>query len=99
MLSLFLLTLAIQTPQAAPQVVTVAPNTTTSATAPGALPQPMREGERLICRTESVLGSNRRQRVCMTAEQRQQAREQSRELRERLDRPFNPAAAESNGGG
>ena len=81
-----------------PRIVTVAPNTTTATVAPGALPDAVREGDRLICRTESVVGTNRRQRVCMTAAQRQAQREQSRDLLDGMNRlPADPLPTASGG--
>ena len=71
--------------QAEPKVVTLSNSTPTTALNPGALPEQPREGERLICRTETVIGSNRRRRICMTAAQRQAAREQSEQFRSSIN--------------
>lgn len=67
------------------RVVEVTPNRSAAVNAPGMLPDPVQPGDRLICRTESVVGSNRRQRVCMTQAQRNAMRDQSRDMRERMD--------------
>ena len=85
--------------QDAPRVVEVAPAAPVSANAPGSLPSNPQAGERLICRSEVVLGSNRRQRVCMTAEQRARLREESRDFRNAMDQPYNPDVAAPKGGG
>jgi hypothetical protein len=82
----------------APRVVQVTPNSSVAVTAPGALPDAVRPGDRLICRTESVVGSNRRQRVCMTEAQRTAVREQSRDMRERLDNQTAPPLPTASGG-
>lgn len=85
--------------QESPRVVEIAPAMPVSANAPGSLPSNPQAGERLICRSEPVLGSNRRQRVCMTAEQRTRLREESRDFRNAMDQPYNPDAAAPKGGG
>ncbi|MET4684562.1 hypothetical protein [Brevundimonas faecalis] len=84
---------------ATPREVEVSAVAPASANNPGALPNQPQPGERLICRTEPVLGSNRRQRVCMTAEQRARLREESREYRNAMDQPYNPDAGAPKGGG
>lgn len=84
-ISFAFLALALLQEPSQPRVVEVTPNATGAVTAPGSLPDPVQPGDRLVCRTESVVGSNRRRRVCMTQEQRQAMREQSRDLRERMD--------------
>lgn len=76
---------AALTQQAEPRTVTISAVTPATALAPGSLPEQPREGERLICRTESVVGSNRRKRVCMTAEQRLVIREQSERFRSSIN--------------
>lgn len=82
----------------APRVVTVTPNSSSSIAVPGALPDPARPGDRLICRTESVVGSNRRRRVCMTEAQRNAIREQSRDLRDNMNLvPAEPLPSPSGG--
>lgn len=81
------------------RTVTVSSSTPVTALAPGSLPEQPREGERLICRTESVVGSNRRKRICMTAAQRDAMREQSRDLREGMDRLAAPPLPTPSGGG
>lgn len=96
----FALTAALLAGQtAAPRVVEISPVTPASASNPGALAERPREGERLICRTESVVGSNRRQRVCMSAEQRERIRQESQDYRRNMDQPFEPGAATRAGGG
>lgn len=82
----------------APRVVQVTPNSSAAVNAPGSLPDAVRPGDRLICRTESVVGSNRRQRVCMTEAQRTAMREQSRDIRERLDTQTAPPLPSASGG-
>lgn len=85
-------------PEGNARVVTVTPNSGAAAAAPGALPDPVRPGDRLICRTESVVGSNRRRRVCMTQAQRDAQRDQSRDLRDGLNRlPAEPLPGSSGG--
>lgn len=86
-------------PASPPRVVQIAPGAPGAAAAPGTLPEPTRVGERLICRSEPVLGSNRRERVCMTAEQRDQRRQNSLDYRNGMDQPANPEAATRAGGG
>ncbi len=54
--------------------------------------------QRLVCRTESVVGSNRRRRVCLTAAERDAMRNHSREIRENMDRQYNEGAAGASGG-
>ncbi|MDZ4365122.1 hypothetical protein [Brevundimonas sp.] len=51
-----------------------------------------RDPERMICRTESVVGTNRRRRVCMTARERDERRESSSSARDRLERNLDPNA-------
>lgn len=82
-LAVFAAALLQQSP--APRVVQITPNASATAITPGALPDAVRSGDRLICRTESVVGSNRRQRICMTQAQRDAMRDQSRDVRERMD--------------
>ena len=95
-MSLAFLALALLQEPSKPRVVEVTPNATAAVTAPGSLPDPTQPGDRLVCRTESVVGSNRRRRVCMTQAQRQAMREQSRNLRERMDSlPVEPSPASS----
>lgn len=55
------------------------------------------DGDRVICRRERVLGSNRPQRICMTQTEWQYARDASRETRDRSLRevPFD----QGEGGG
>ncbi|MBW8303564.1 MAG: hypothetical protein K0M78_06415 [Brevundimonas sp.] len=55
--------------------------------------------ERLVCRREHVVGSNRRQQVCMTVRQRAQLRDDSRRQADRTGRgndqqytPVHPAS-------
>ena len=83
LLTLALLAALVQ--QSEPRTVTVSTATPTAALAPGSLPEQPREGDRLICRTESVVGTNRRKRVCMTAAQRLAAREQSEQFRSSIN--------------
>lgn len=85
------------TPQ--PRQVEISPGAPASAASPGTLPDPVAPGDRLICRSEPVLGSNRRQRVCMTAEQRDKLRHDSQQLRDSLDSPYNENIGNRNGGG
>lgn len=96
---LFAVMLLQAQPMRSPQTVEIAPGSPPSAAAPGSLPEEVREGDRLICRSEPVLGSNRRQRVCMTAAQRQRLRDESSQFRDSLDRQYNPAVGEQKGGG
>lgn len=94
------LTLALMLQQApvTPRPVQIAPGAPSSASAPGSLPEHVRPGDRLICRSEPVIGSNRRQRVCMTTAQREARRQNSLEFRDSMDRPYNPDLAVTNGG-
>ena len=84
---------------ATPRVVEISPTTPSSAVNPGTLAERPREGDRLICRSESVLGSNRRQRVCMSAQQRDRIRQESQDFRRNMDQPFDPGATSRTGGG
>lgn len=93
------LTLQVNNGGAQPRPVEIAPTTPVSAAAPGALPEPLSPGDRLICRSEPVLGTNRRQRVCMTAAQRERLRHDSQQFRESLDNPYNPNVGRRDGGG
>jgi hypothetical protein len=96
----FALTAALLAGQTAtPRVVEISPVTPSSAANPGALAERPREGERLVCRTESVVGSNRRQRVCMSAEQRDRIRQESQDFQKSMNQPFEPGAADRGGGG
>lgn len=75
-----------QTPPAVATVPTVLP--------PVVVVEPPRDPEeRIVCRTESVVGSNRRQRVCMTLAEREERRVASQSQQQRLDRLANPSAA------
>lgn len=67
------------TPSQAPATTTLPPVSVTGA-APAADP-----ADRIVCRREHVMGSNRPQRVCMTVRQRDLEREQSREFGNRMD--------------
>ena len=96
---LFALMLSQASSAPSPKTVEIVPGSPPSAAAPGSLPEEVREGDRLICRTEPVLGSNRRQRVCMTAAQRQRLRDESSQFRDSLDRQYNSSVGEQNGGG
>jgi hypothetical protein len=66
-------------PAQAPVATTLPPVSVTGA-APAADP-----ADRIVCRREHVMGSNRPQRVCMTVRQRDLEREQSREFGNRMD--------------
>ncbi|MDO9588993.1 MAG: hypothetical protein Q8R45_12125 [Brevundimonas sp.] len=78
---LFALALAgFQTPSAPSATVQAAPGDASTA-APVTDP-----GDRMVCRREHVLGSNRRERVCMTARQRAQIEDRSREQLQRSGR-------------
>ncbi len=79
---------AVETTPTEPRPVTAAPATPPTSAA--------RPEERVICRSERVVGSNRMQRVCMTRAQRQAVHDQFREARERMDtnRPAEPNEAE-----
>ncbi|WP_453977937.1 hypothetical protein [Brevundimonas sp. Marseille-Q4549] len=92
------LALMLQQAAAAPRPVEIAPGAPSTAAAPGTLPEPARPGDRLICRSETVVGSNRRQRVCMTAVQRDTRRQNGLALRDSMDRPYNPDLAVSSSG-
>ena len=81
-----------------PRPVVVSPTSPVSATNPGSLPDRVQPGERRICRSESVVGSNRRQRVCMTQAQRDQRREESRDYRNRMDTLTSEPLPEPSGG-
>lgn len=81
-----------------PRVVEMAPAAPATAMVPGTLPNRPKDGEQLICRTESVVGSNRRQRVCMSAAQRDALRAQSTNLREGLDQMLTPRMEAPTGG-
>ncbi|WP_312688660.1 hypothetical protein [Brevundimonas nasdae] len=82
-----------------PRTVEIAPGAPSSAAIPGSVSEQVRPGDRLICRTEPVLGSNRRERICMTAAQRERMRENSRDFREGMDRQTNPNLTSSGGSG
>lgn len=69
-----------------------APPPATAATATAEAQTPTEGPDRVVCRSQSVVGSNRRQRICMTARERDRQRDESREYRERMDRGYNPAA-------
>jgi hypothetical protein len=69
-----------------------APATALPAVAATVQTQAEADGDRLVCRTESVVGSNRRRRVCMTVRERDERRETSNSMRDRLDRNLDPAA-------
>ncbi|HZW15461.1 MAG TPA: hypothetical protein VFF66_04310 [Brevundimonas sp.] len=72
---------APQTPSAQPSTA-AAPNTAAAQTeAPAEDPE-----ERVVCRREHVVGSNRRQQVCMTVRQRAQLRDESRRQADRTGR-------------
>lgn len=90
MLLLLLLSVGLQTPSSEPRTVTISPAAPSAAMAPGSLRQTFHEGDRLICRTQSVVGSNRRQRVCMTAAQRAELQAQSKLFRDGMNSPLAP---------
>ena len=85
MLAYALVTILMVGQEPQPRTVTISPTAPITALAPGALPEQPQENERLICRTESVVGSNRRRRICMSAQQRQAMREQSMQFRDGLE--------------
>ena len=71
-----------------------APTTTQDATAEatelpavetGAAPEEEQEEPRVICRTETIVGSRMPSRICMTVEHRDQRRRDSRAMVQRLD--------------
>ncbi|MGQ2990048.1 MAG: hypothetical protein ACT6RD_11480 [Brevundimonas sp.] len=82
-------------PGDAPDVATpVAPVTVTATQAPVADPR-----DRIVCRREHVLGSNRPQRICQTQRQWEAQRDQSREeLREVRERPSDLPSFPRGGG-
>ncbi len=82
------------TPQspAPSQPTQLAPVTVTGTSTP----ESSEDDQRLVCRTQAVVGTNRRQRVCMTVAQRNEQRATSLSIRDRLDGPVNPAAADNN---
>jgi hypothetical protein len=75
---IFALVLSVQTPPAAP-AAPAAPS------APAAAPSED-PGSRIVCRREAVLGTNRRERVCMTVRQRAQLEDQSEQQLQRSGR-------------
>ncbi|MDP3800960.1 hypothetical protein [Brevundimonas sp.] len=78
---LFALALSVLlTPQTPP--VSTAPD----AAAPAAAAPATDPGDRVVCRREHVLGSNRRERICMTVRQRAQLEDQSRQQLDRAGR-------------
>ena len=54
------------------------PSSEAQATAPAAAPAAEPE-DRIVCHREHVVGSNRRQRVCMTVSERARIRDQSQD--------------------
>lgn len=100
-LALILALTVLQTPvapQSAPQApapsepTQLAPVTVTGRGTPNA----SEDDQRLVCRTQAVVGTNRRQRVCMTVAQRNEQRAASLNIRDRLEGAVNPAAADNN---
>jgi len=49
-----------------------------------------RADEGLVCRSESIVGTNRRRRVCTTAAEREERRDRAVNTRDRLERDWNP---------
>jgi hypothetical protein len=82
------------TPQAPATPATTPPPTTVSPAAPTS-----RTPEPLICRTQAVVGSNRRQRVCMTVAERDERRQSGASVRERLERNTDAGAIGNGQGG
>lgn len=58
-----------------------------SATAPVAptpsISEPTNEDNRIVCRRERVVGSNRPQKICLTRQQWQEQRDNSRQMMDR----------------
>jgi hypothetical protein len=71
-----------------PPEPTAPPPPPASATpaAPGAEARATDPDDRVVCHREHVVGSNRRQRVCMTVRQRAQAQDQSQDEMRRSTR-------------
>jgi len=55
-------------------------------TAPAPPPSPRAEEDRVICKRERLVGSNRPQKVCMTQRERAQMRDRSRDMMDRSTR-------------
>ncbi len=86
---LLLASLLVQDPQAPNGPVTTLPQVEVAGEAPVATPQAgddNREDQRMVCRSELTMGSNRRKRVCMTVAERRAMAEESREYRDSIDR-------------
>lgn len=77
---IFALALSMQqAPQTPSVAASAAPETPAAAQAPAPAEDP---GDRMVCRREHVLGSNRRERICMTQRQRAELQDRSeQELR------------------
>jgi hypothetical protein len=76
-----------QTPQ--PSAGVQAPPSTSTATAN----RTQSDDERVVCRRERMMGSNRSERVCMTVGQRNALRQSTRDQLDRLDRGVNRGEA------
>jgi len=82
---LFALALSVQQAPQTPTAQSSAPEAPNAAAAQTQAPAEDPE-ERVVCRREHVVGSNRRQQICMTVRERAQLRDESRREAERSGR-------------
>lgn len=82
---LFALALSVQQAPQTPTAQSSAPEAPNAAAAQTEATAEDPE-ERVVCRREHVVGSNRRQQVCMTVRQRAQLRDESRRQADRTGR-------------
>jgi pyruvate/2-oxoglutarate dehydrogenase complex dihydrolipoamide acyltransferase (E2) component len=81
----FALALSVQQAPQTPPTGSSAPEAPAAAAAQ--TPAPAEDSEdRIVCRREHVVGSNRRQQVCMTVRQRAELRDESRRQADRTGR-------------
>lgn len=86
LVALFVSALVLQeAPRPTPAAPTAPAGAAQAANTPQAVPRE-EEGQRMVCRRERLVGSNRPQRICMTSAEWQQARDTSREVAERMNR-------------
>ena len=82
----FALALSVQQAPQTPPVEARAPVAPAAAAAETPTPAEDDPEERIVCRREHVVGSNRRQQVCMSVRQRSELRDESRRQADRTGR-------------
>jgi len=76
-----------------------APQAAPAQTQPAPAAAPAESPERVVCRREYVTGSNRPRRVCSTVREREEVRDSSQRLADRIqERPATPIGRDGGGG-